>query len=107
MAKKKPKDSELEFIEEALIDLKVQIDNIKTYLDTNPWINITDDENKQQREFKFQANLYDKYNVWLEKYMQLTGIIDFYNEAMKEETDELRKGFTENHLMEQLKEGKV
>ena len=64
---------EVAFIEETLIDLQVQLDNIKTYLDSNVWVNI-DDENKKQREFKFQASLYDKYNTWLEKYMDTVEI---------------------------------
>lgn len=101
---RKINDSEVEFIEKSLIDLNVQLDNIKTYLDGNPWINIQD-ENKQQREFKFQASLYDKYNVWLEKYMELSGIIDYYNEANAEKDDKLRKGYKDNALMDMIQDG--
>ncbi|MDC7249861.1 MAG: hypothetical protein PQJ49_08105 [Sphaerochaetaceae bacterium] len=103
---KKPTNSDIEFIEESLIDLKVQLDNIKTYLETNPWIDI-DDENKKQREFKFQATLYDNYNKWLEKYMELSGIVEFYNEANQEDEEELRKGYKENELMEKIKRGEI
>lgn len=104
---RKPTKSDIEFIEESLIDLKVQLDNIKTYLETNPWIDIVDDDSKQQREFKFQSGLYDKYNAWLEKYMNLSGIVDFYNEANKEDEEELRKGYKDNELMEKLKRGEI
>lgn len=101
---RKPSNNEIEFIEESLVDLQVQLDNIKTYLDTNPWVNI-EDETKKQREFKFQATLYNQYTDWLEKFMELTGVIDFYNESNKEKEDKLRKGYKKNALMEKIIEG--
>lgn len=101
---RKADKNELEFIEESLMDLKTQIDNIKLYLETNVWTNL-EDERKRKSEFKFQADLYDKYIVWLKSYIELTGIIDFYNENNKEKEDKLRKGFKGNELMDMIKAG--
>lgn len=101
---RKVKTKEVEFIEESLTDLRVQLDNIKTYLDTNPWIN-KKEEDVKQREFKFQAALYDKYNVWLEKYMELTGIVEYYNQANSDKNDKLRQGYKPNALMDMVQGG--
>ena len=97
---------DLDFIEKTLLDLKIQLDNIKTYLDSNSWVNIQKDA-QRQKEFRFQAELYDKYQKWLEKYMELSGIIEFYNESNKDKGDKLRKGFQENHLQNLLKNGEL
>ena len=102
---RKVKNSELEYIEECLVDLQVQIDNIKTYLDGNSWVD-EQDEIKKKKEFSFQTKLFDNYSKWLEDFMRLTGIVDFYNEAQENKKDSLRKGFSKNHLMEKLKKGK-
>lgn len=103
---RKIKNSEVIFIEESLVDLQVQLDNIKTYLDSTPWVNI-EDEVKREKEFKFQSSLYDKYAGWLQKFMELSGIIDFYNESNKKKEDTLRKGYKENHLMQTLIKGEL
>lgn len=103
---RKVEKNEIEFIEDSLLDLESNLKNIKTYLETNVWTNI-EDESKRKREFKFQADLFDKYNLWLEKYMTLSGIVEFYNENNKDKEDKLRKGFKGNELMDMLQKGEL
>lgn len=98
---RKVKNSDIEFIEDTLVDLKVQIDNIKTYLESNPWLDIKD-ETVRKREFKFQADLFDKHKDWLEKYMNLCGIVEFYNQNQVKDEEKLRKGFKENEFMDMI-----
>lgn len=95
-----------EFVKNSLEELKVQLDNIKVYLETKPWMGV-EDENKQQREFKFQTSLFDSQLKYIEKYMELSGIVDFYNESQLNKESKLMKGFSENPMMDILKEGKV
>lgn len=103
---RKVSSDEKDFIETSLMDLRIQLDNIKTFLDTKSWINESKESSKQ-KAFEFQSKLFDKYQVWLEKYMNLSGVVDYYNEAHKDKGEKLRKGYVGNELMEMLQKGEL
>jgi len=100
MARKVSKN-ELNFIEDRLVDLEKQLDDIKIYLDTHSWMDKESDTAKS-KEFKFQSELFDKQFVWLEKYTDLCGVVDFYKEQNTTKEVKLREGYEENPLQRML-----
>ena len=84
---RKPTKSDSSYVEDKLGVLKKQIDKAKKYLDEHPWENIENDD-KRDKEFRFQKNLTDSLMDWTESYVNLCGIMDVYSqlEAAKNRT---------------------
>lgn len=76
---RKPTKSEEEYVESRLSLLKSQMDKAKEYLDTHPWEDIKDDD-KREKEFRFQKSLTDSMMDWTESYVNLCGIMDVYRQ---------------------------
>lgn len=98
---RKPNDYDVKYLENYLTDVKVQLDNIKTYWDNNSWIDSEGD--KKGNSFTFHSKLIEKFYELLAKHNELTGITEFYNAQNKDTKEELRKGSKKNYLQEKLK----
>lgn len=76
---RKPKQNEIDYVEENLIILRKSIDQAKDYINEHPWINLPDEQ--KMRELKFQSDLVDKIVDWNEKFMRLSGIMDIFDKV--------------------------
>lgn len=92
MAVRKPTSNDVSYIERKLAILRGQMDKAEAYLSENPWDKITD-QDKREREFRFQKGLSDSLMVWSDSYIKMCGIMDVYNqlEAAKNKKN-LRSG---------------
>lgn len=102
---RKPNNEELEFVEKSLKELKIQLDRIIHYIQENPWTAM--DTNTKSTEFKFQTELFNNHTKWMNSYLELSGIYDFYTENNKKEEKQIRKGYEENITMDILKGGNL
>lgn len=84
---RKPTSGDASYVERKLKILKEQMEKAEAYINKNPWEKIEDDE-KRDREFKFQKGLTDSLFDWTESYINMSGIMDVYNqlEAAKNRT---------------------
>lgn len=98
---------ELEFINNSLSELRVQLDRIMEYIKTNPWTAM--DNNVKSDEFKFQTELFNNHTKWMKSYLELSGVYEFYNEAQKEKSksSNIREGHIDNPTMDFLKDGSL
>lgn len=103
---RKPDSKEIDFIEKSLQELKTQLDRIIHYIEENPWTAM-DNPNTKSAEFKFQTELFNNHTKWMNSYLQLSGIYDFYVENNKKEEKQIRKGYDENITMDILKGGNL
>ena len=70
------------------------MDRAEYYLLNNDWDKI-EDPDKRSREFRFQKDLSDSLLAWSEAYVNLSGIIDVYNQLKAvNKKSELRAGQT-------------
>lgn len=101
------KKSDEQFIKKSLEELKEQLDRIMEYIQENPWQKM--DTNVRSEEFKFQTSLFDSHTKWLKAYLELSGVFEFYEEAMKNQEKEsnVRQGHTENSMIAHYKSGEL
>lgn len=104
---RKVSKEELAFINESLKELKVQLDRIMEYIKENPWTAM--DTNVKSDEFKFQTELFNNHTKWMKSYLELSGVYDFYNEAMKESKKDtsIRQGHIDNPVMDIIKNDNI
>lgn len=98
---------ELTFINESLVELRVQLDRIMEYIKDNPWTAM--DNNVKSDEFKFQTELFNNHTKWMKSYLELSGVYEFYNEAQKEnaKSSNIREGHFDNPVMDIIKDGNI
>lgn len=84
---RKPTKDDASYVEDKLAVLKKQIDKAKDYINDHPWEEIVDDD-KRDKEFRFQKQLTDSLMDWTDSYVNLCGIMDVYSqlEAAKNRT---------------------
>ena len=97
---------DVRYVDQALIDLKVQLDNIKTYLDSKSWVN-EEDENKLRSAFKFQTDMLKKHLEFTEQFMELAGIMEFYHESQNKKEEKLMEGYSEKPMMGMFKNDEI
>lgn len=93
MARKPTKDDS-KYIENKLLILRQQMDKAKSYLKEHPWESI-EDEDKREKEFRFQKSLTDSLLDWTESYVNISGIMDVYKQLEAAKNKNRTKGNTE------------
>lgn len=81
---RKPKDSEIDFVNENLEIIRSSVLEARKYIQDHPFSEAS--EENRPRAFKFQADLIDKITDWNEKYMEGVGIMAIFersNQARK------------------------
>lgn len=76
---RKPTKDDSAYVENKLAILKRQMEKAQSYLENHPWEGIEDDE-KREKEFKFQKGLTDSLMDWTESYVNISGIMDVYKQ---------------------------
>lgn len=76
---RKPKQNEIDYVEENLAILRKSIDQARSYIDSNPWIDLPEDQ--KAKELKFQSDLVDKIVDWNAQFMRLSGIMDIFEKV--------------------------
>lgn len=79
MATRKPTQSDVDYVEKKLSILKDQMEKAEKYLEENRW-DLIEDHAQRSREFQFQKSLSDSLFSWTESYVNLSGILDVYNQ---------------------------
>ena len=69
---RKVNKEEVEFIDNSLKELKIQLERIMEYIKENPWTAMTNDTKSD--EFKFQTELFNNHTKWMKAYLELSGI---------------------------------
>ena len=104
MAKQKQLKPHIDYLDDCLALLRQKIGESKEYLDDVRWQDL-DSADDRDKEFKFQANLLDKYVAWLSEYARLSGIIEKLNELEGTDEKEIRKGSFRSPFAEMNKNG--
>lgn len=84
MQARKPKDSEIDFVNENLEIIRSSIMEARKYIQDHPFSEAK--EENRSKAFKFQSELVDKITDWNEKYMEGVGIMAIFersNQARK------------------------
>lgn len=104
---RKVSKDEIAFIEDSLKELKSQLERIMEYIRENPWTAM--DNNTKSAEFKFQSELFNNHTKWMKEYLELSGVYDFYNEALKESKKDssIRQGHIDNPVMDIIKNDNI
>ena len=76
---RKPTKDDSSYVENKLAILKRQMEKAQSYLESHPWEGISDDD-KREKEFKFQKCLTDSLMDWTESYVNISGIMDVYKQ---------------------------
>lgn len=79
MRERKPTADDSTYVDRKLGVLRDQIDKVDRYLSEKPWDKIEDDD-RREREFKFQKSLSDSLMQWTESYIKMCGIMEVYNQ---------------------------
>lgn len=104
MAKQKQLKPHVDYLDECLSLLRQKVGESKEYLNDVRWQDLVSAEDRD-KEFKFQANLLDKYVAWLSEYARLSGIIEKLNELEGTDEKETRKGSYRSAFAEMNKNG--
>ena len=104
---RKVNKEEVEFIDNSLKELKIQLERIMEYIKENTWTAMTNDTKSD--EFKFQTELFNNHTKWMKAYLELSGIFDFYLEAQKElkKDSSIRQGHIDNPVMDIIKNNNI
>ena len=91
MAVRKPTEGDSDYIRRKLSIIKDQMDKAERYLSSNPW-DLMEDQDKKEREFRFQKSLSDSLVSWSESYMKMCGIMDVYDQIEAAKSKKTLKG---------------
>lgn len=91
MAVRKPTEEDSDYIRRKLSIIKDQMDKAERYLSSNPW-DLMEDQDKKEREFRFQKSLSDSLVSWSESYMKMCGIMDVYDQIEAAKSKKMLKG---------------
>ena len=97
---------DVQYVDIALGKLKLQLDNIETYLNSKNWTEETEEE-QLRSAFNFQTKMFDKHLDYTKRYMELAGIMEFYHETNSSKEEEYMKGFEESAYMNMVKNDKI
>lgn len=76
---RKPKDSEIDFVNENLEIIRSSILEARKYIQEHPFSEAK--EENRPKAFKFQSELIDKITDWNEKYMEGVGIMAIFERS--------------------------
>lgn len=76
---RKPKDNEIDFVNENLEILRSSILEARRYIQDHPFSEAS--EESRSKAFKFQSELVDKITDWNEKYMEGVGIMAIFERS--------------------------
>lgn len=91
MAVRKSTEEDSDYIRRKLSIIKDQMDKAERYLSSNPW-DLMEDQDKKEREFRFQKSLSDSLVSWSESYMKMCGIMDVYDQIEAAKSKKTLKG---------------
>lgn len=98
----------IDYVEECLELLKDRLDDCNDYLNTVKWSE-KETQDDMEKEFKFQAGLFNNYITWLSQYTDISGMITALKEFTHttEDLKEVRKGSNKSAYAAMLKGGEL
>lgn len=107
MAKAKDLKPHIDYIEHCLELLRDKIDECNDYMNSIKWSE-KNTQDEMEKEFKFQAGLFNNYITWITQYADLSGMVSTLKELTNTgDTKDVRKGSSKSAYAEMLKEGKL